>query len=381
MTLMRNLLIIAVLVSAMADTANAQSNQMFESEPGFWKLEELMLWQLTDPAERGEAHAIAKLNSLVKKCLASAECKGPLASRGARPTQQQREAAVAAANLAELFLDKAEQAGLERNPTLFVRLHTFANNLTYAPSTYALGRQFLRGGIVAKDPEYGAQLLQSALERGHLKSGIELGLHYRSIGSSQAALDVFKQAFELLREEENRYKPYVNTIHSNLRELGYPLDNVLAQRKASMTSASASTPKPQTSKVRDNVVEQARQCADDLENIERRRSSLSRQLRSIDSQLDDVEGDINVLRNTRGTVRGTYEGQLESYARSGQFSRLEQERRELLRERGYVDRDLRSLKDYNQMRRSECNISLFRTEYDLVCKGRSNNTFCERFNL
>jgi len=52
---MRNLLIIAVLLSAMADAANAQSYQMPEGEQGYWKLEETMLWQLTDPAERGEA--------------------------------------------------------------------------------------------------------------------------------------------------------------------------------------------------------------------------------------------------------------------------------------------------------------------------------------
>lgn len=379
---MRNLLIIAVLLSAMADAANAQSYQMPEGEQGYWKLEETMLWQLTDPAEGGEAYAISKLNSLVKKCLASAECKGPLANKGERPTQQQREAAVAAARLAALFLDKSEQAGLERNPTLFVRLHTFANNLTYAPSTYALGRQFLRGGIVAKDPEYGAQLLQSALALGHIQSGIELGLYYRAIGSSQAARAVFEQTFAQLSSRLDTSESFVQVIHSNLRELGYPLDNALARRKPSATSEPAKV--VQTSQqvtVRADRVEQARQCFADAENVTRRDSALRRQLRTIDKQLDDVEGDINVLRNTRGTVRGTYEGQLESYARSGQFSRLEQERRDLLRERGYADRELRSLIDYARSRQSECNLSLYRAEYDLVCKGNSGNSFCKGYDL
>ncbi|WP_404408529.1 hypothetical protein LG272_10920 [Pseudidiomarina marina] len=379
---MRNLLIIAVLVSAMADTANAQTYQMPEGEQGYWKLEETMMWQLTDPAERGEVYAISKLNSLVKKCLETAACKGPLANRGEHPTQQQREAAVAAANLADLFLNKAERAGVERNPTLFVRLHTFANNLTYAPSTYALGRQFLRGGIVAKDPEYGAQLLQSALALGHIESGIELGLYYRSIGSSQAARSVFEEAFEQLSSRLDTPESFVQVIHSNLRELGYPLDNVLAERRSSMTSEPAKV--AQTSQqptVRAERVELARQCFADAENITRRDSALRRQLRTIDNQLNDVEGDINVLRNTRGTVRGTYEGQLESYARSGQFSQLEQERRDLLRERGYLDRELRSLIDYARSRQSECNLSLYRSEYDLVCKGNSGNSFCKGYDL
>lgn len=375
-------LIIAVLVSAMSGAGNANAYQMPEGKQGYWTLEETMLWQLTEPAERGEIYAISKLNSLVKKCLENAQCKGPLANRGERPTQQQREAAVAAANLADLFLNKAEQIGLEHNPTLFVRLHTFANNLTYAPSAYALGRQSLRGGIVAKDPEYGAKLLQSALESGHIESGIELGLYYRAIGSSQVARSVFEQAFQQLSFRLDTPEAFVQVIHSNLRELGYPLDNVLAQRNPSATSEPSKVVQtPQQPAVRAERVELARQCFADAENVKRRDSSLRRQLRTIDSQLDDVEGDINVLRNTRGTVRGTYEGQLESYARSGQFSRLEQERRDLLRERSYADRELRSLIDYARSRQSECNLSLYRSEYDLVCKGNSENSFCKGYDL
>jgi|GEM_PF-3610097 len=380
---MRIIIFLAMLV--LSSTVSAQSYQMPKGEQGYWKLEEVLLWQLIDPAENGEPFAISKLNQLVKDCLANADCKGPLANRSSQPTGKQREAAVAAAHLAELFWDKAEAAGLQRDAVRYVRLHTFANNLLYAPSTYALGRLYLHGfpaGGISQNTEQGVRLLKSAYERGHIESAIELALYYRSMGLRDPARNTFEVAFNLINQSAGTPDSYVEVIHTNLRQLGYPLDEVLASRKPSVAPSESKVVQQQTqAAVRQDRVEQARQCYADAESITRRDSQLRRQLRSLDASLNDVEGDINVLRNTRGTVSGTYSGQLESYARSGQFNQLEQERRELIRERGYVDRELRDLIRYAQSRQSECNLSLYRSEYDLVCKGNTSNSFCKGYDL
>lgn len=380
---MRIIIFLATLV--FTNAVFAQSYQMPKGEQGYWKLEEVLLWQLIDPAENGEPYAISKLNQLVKECLAKADCKGPLANRGSQPTGKQREAAVAAAHLAELFWDKAESAGLERDAARYVRLHVFANNLLYAPSTYALGLLYLHGfpeGGIGQNTEQGAKFLKSAYERGHIESAIELALYFRSIGLQEPARDTFEAAFALINQTDATPEAYVEVIHTNLRQLGYPLDDVLADRKQRAAAPESKVVQQQgQAPVRQERIEQARQCYADAESITRRDSQLRRQLRSLDASLDDVEGDINVLRNTRGTARGTYAGQLESYARSGQFSQLEQERRELIRERGYVDRELRDLIRYAQSRQSECNLSLYRSEYDLVCKGNTSNSFCKGYDL
>lgn len=283
---------------------------MPKGEQGYWKLEEVLLWQLIDPAENGEPYAISKLNQLVKECLAKADCKGPLANRGSQPTGKQREAAVAAAHLAELFWDKAEAAGLQRDAVRYIRLHTFANNLLYAPSTYALGRLYLHGfpeGGISQNTEQGVRFLKSAYERGHIESAIELALYYRSMGLRDPARSTFEIAFNLINQSAATPDSYVEAIHTNLRQLGYPLDDVLAARKQKIRAPESKVVQQQTqAPVRQDRVELARQCVADADSITNRNSQLRRQLRSLDASLDDVEGDINVLRNTRGTVRGTH---------------------------------------------------------------------------